>query len=69
MAGYRKLPEDYRVDALAVEASRRAKKLGRRHSYGMLVADTTPEERSEIADRYARNRKGSQEKWKYKMLI
>lgn len=51
-----KLPEDYRVDALAVEAAKKAQQLGRHYSYGMLVADTTYEERSLIAERYA-NRK------------
>lgn len=50
--GYRTVPADYRVDALALEADRRAKKLGRPYSYGQLIADTTEAERDEIAERY-----------------
>lgn len=46
------MPADYRVDALALEADRRAKKLGRPYSYGQLIADTTEAERDEIAERY-----------------
>lgn len=52
MAG-KKLPGDYAIDALAVEAERRAGILGRPdYSYGKLVADTTPEQRERIADDY-----------------
>lgn len=47
-----KLNEDYPIDALALEADRRAKQLGRRYSYGMLIADTTPQERLEISEQY-----------------
>lgn len=50
--GRRKLPEDYRLDALAVEARRREEKLGRPYSYGQLVADTTEYERDLICDEY-----------------
>lgn len=49
-----KLPEDYRVDALALEADRRGKLRGRPYSYGQLVADTTYEERSMIERDYLR---------------
>ena len=50
---YGKLPEDFRVDALSWEAERRARELGRPdYSYGKLVAETTPEEREEIAEAY-----------------
>ena len=58
----KKLPEDYRVDALALEADRRARELGRHYSYGMLVADTTYEERCLIAERYERRMKRKLEK-------
>ena len=61
-----KLSEDYPVDALALEADRRAKKLGRRYSYGMLIADTTPQERQEIADEYRRKKARGGETEKYK---
>lgn len=48
----KKLPEDYAIDALALEAERRSRELGYPYSYGKLVADTTPEQREEIAERY-----------------
>lgn len=48
----RKLPEDYAINALALEADRRAKARGHRYSYGQLVADTTLEERQQIAEEY-----------------
>lgn len=51
-----KLSEDYPIDALALEADRRAKKLGRRYSYGMLIADTTPQERQEISENYRKRK-------------
>ena len=50
--GYREVPADYRVDALALEATRRSRELGRPYSYGQLIADTTEEQRDEIAERY-----------------
>ena len=46
----RTLPEDYAIDALALEANRRAKALGHRYSYGQLIADTTLQERMEIVE-------------------
>ena len=50
------LPEDYRIDALAVEADRRAREMGRPdYSYGKLVADTTQEEREQISEDYRKN--------------
>lgn len=50
-----KLPEDYPIDALAAEAERRGKAMGRAdYSYGKLVADTTPLEREQICDEYYR---------------
>ena len=48
----KKLPEDYGIDALALEAERRGKEMGRPYSYGQLVADTTKEEREEILRAY-----------------
>lgn len=51
-----KLREDYAIDALVLEADRRRKKLGRTYSYGMLIADTTPEERKKIAEKYRRKK-------------
>ena len=48
----RTLPEDYAIDALALEADRRAKALGHRYSYGQLIADTTLQERMEIVEAY-----------------
>lgn len=53
MGSYGKLPEDYAIDALSLEAQRRGKLIGDPHySYGQLVADTTEEERERIADCY-----------------
>lgn len=60
-----KLSEDYPIDALALEADRRAKKLGRRYSYGMLIADTTPQERLEISEQYRCKKLRSGETAKY----
>lgn len=49
------LPNDYAIDALALEVDRRNKKRGTvKYSYGKLVADTTCEQRQSIADSYAR---------------
>lgn len=50
--GYSRIPLDYPIDALALEASRRSRILGRPYSYGQLIADTTPEEREKIAEEY-----------------
>ena len=50
----RKLPEDYAIDALSLEAERRGRLLGRPYSYGHLVADTTLAQRQEIAEAYRR---------------
>lgn len=61
-----KLSEDYAIDALALEADRRAKKLGRRYSYGMLIADTTPQERLEISEQYRSKKLRSGETEKYR---
>ena len=61
-----KLSADYPVDALTLEADRRAKKLGRRYSYGMLIADTTPQERQEIIDQYRAKKLRSGETEKYR---
>lgn len=61
-----KLSEDYPIDALAIEADRRAKKLGRRYSYGMLIADTTPQERQQISDQYRAKKLKSGETEKYR---
>lgn len=52
----RKLPEDYAIDALALEADRRAKALGRRYSYGQLIADITPVQRLEIMEAYRKKK-------------
>lgn len=53
MSSYGKLPGDYALDALSLEAQRRGKLMGDPHySYGQLVADTTQEERERIADCY-----------------
>lgn len=52
----RKLPEDYAIDALALEADRRAKALGRRYSYGQLIADITPAQRLEIMEAYRKSK-------------
>lgn len=47
-----KLPEDYAIDGLSLEAERRAKQLGRPYSYGQLIADTTEDQREEIVEDY-----------------
>lgn len=57
----KKLPGDYRLDALASEAIRRSGKLGRPYSYGKLVAETTREERDRIVEEYADRRKRKKE--------
>lgn len=49
---YKKLPNDYAIDALSLEAQRRERKLGRPYSYGQLIADTSQEEREGIAEGY-----------------
>lgn len=46
------LPADYAIDALALETDKRCKALGRPYSYGQLIADTTPEQREQIAEDY-----------------
>lgn len=46
------LPADYAIDGLSLEASRRAKALGRPYSYGQLIADTTPAQREQIVESY-----------------
>lgn len=46
------MPADYAIDALSLEAQRRGRELGRPYSYGQLVADTTREQREEIAEAY-----------------
>lgn len=48
----KKLPEDYAIDAMALEAERRGKALGRPYSYGHLMADTSKEEREKILRAY-----------------
>ncbi len=53
MSGRGKLPADYAIDALSLEAERRAKKMNRPdYSYGKLIADTTRCERERIVDTY-----------------
>lgn len=67
MSRYTDMPEDYAIDALALEADRRGIKLGDpSYSYGKLVADTTQEERERITDEYRalfgkRKNRGSRE--------
>lgn len=46
------LPADYAIDAMSLEAQRRSREIGRPYSYGQLVADTTREQREEIAEAY-----------------
>ena len=46
------LPDDYAIDAMALEAERRGKELGRPYSYGKLMASTTEAERDEIKRNY-----------------
>lgn len=47
-----KLPEDYAIDGLSLEADRRAKQLGGPYSYGQLIADTTIAQREVIVEDY-----------------
>lgn len=48
-----KIPADYAIDALSMEAERRRRKMGvPKYSYGQLVADTTESEREAIAEDY-----------------
>lgn len=46
------LPADYAIDALALETDKRRKALGRPYSYGQLIADTTLQQREQIAEGY-----------------
>lgn len=49
---------DHRMAALILEVERRRKQTGfHDYSYGKLIADTTPEQRQEIVDRYKENRR------------
>lgn len=53
MSKYGELPKDYALDALALEADKRAKNMGDpSYSYGKLVADTSEAERMEILTGY-----------------
>lgn len=48
----KKLPADYAIDALAMEADRRRQLGHHQYSYGKLVAETTYEERQVLAEKY-----------------
>lgn len=50
----KKLPADYAIDALALEADRRRKAGSPQYSYGKLVADTTACQREKISEEYKR---------------
>ena len=52
MGSKKNLPEDFAIDAMALEAERRGKAMGRAYSYGKLMADTSKEEREEILRAY-----------------
>lgn len=52
MAAMKKLPADYAIDALAMEADRRRQLGHHQYSYGKLVAETTYEERQVLAEKY-----------------
>lgn len=67
MEGYRKVPADYAIDALVLEADRRSKALGRPYSYGQLVADTTREEREKIAEEYKQALKKALKKGRHRV--
>ena len=56
-----RLPEDYAIDALAVEADKLRQAGKHQYSYGKLVADTTEEQRQQIAERYRRKKHGEPE--------
>ena len=62
-----KLPADYAIDGLALEADRKAKQLGRAYSYGMLVADTTLQQREEIAEGYRKRRMDANRKGRHRV--
>lgn len=61
------LPADYAIDGLSLEASRRAKKLGRPYSYGQLIADTTEAEREQIVERYRAEATAARKKGSYRV--
>lgn len=46
------IPGDYAIDAMALETDRRSKAQGWPYSYGQLIADTTREQREQMAERY-----------------
>lgn len=48
----KKLPADYAIDALALEADRRRRLGHPQYSYGKLVAETTYGERQVLAEKY-----------------
>lgn len=53
----KKTQSDLALTALAVEAERRRKEKGLiRYNYGDLVAETTPEERQQIIEKYKKGR-------------
>lgn len=60
------LPADFAIDALALEADRRRKLAGRPYSYGQLVAATTEEERTVLAEQYARRKRRREHRETYR---
>lgn len=47
-----RIPADYSIDAMTMETERRSKAQGRSYSYGQLIADTTREQREQMAESY-----------------
>lgn len=62
------IPADYAIDALALEAERRRRRMGiPGYSYGQLVADTTPAERESIAEAYREKLIAAYEKGRHRV--
>lgn len=61
-----KLPEDYAIDALAVEADKLRQAGKHQYSYGKLVADTTEEQRQRIAEQYRKKKHGEPESGRFR---
>ena len=63
-----RIPLDYAIDALAIETDRRSKAHGRPYSYGQLIADTTPEQREQMAESYRESLERVSKKGSYRVL-
>lgn len=61
------IPADYAIDAMALETERRSKAQGWPYSYGQLIANTTREQREQMADRYRKALEREGRKGRYRV--